>query len=69
MLPGKTRRFPDKSHGKGKNREAFSVRYPELGKFLKKWREIVTFKARIFDNQERLMGMVELDSINNFVRF
>ena len=47
------------------NREAFSVRYPELGKFLKKWREIVTFKARIFDKQEQLMGMVELDSTNN----
>jgi len=47
------------------NHEAFSSHYPELGKLLKKWREIVKFKARIFDNQDQLMGMVELDSTNN----
>jgi hypothetical protein len=47
------------------NREAFSMHYPELGKLLKKWREIVKFKARIFDKQDQLMGMVELDSTNN----
>ena len=47
------------------NREAFSRHYPELGKLLKKWREIVKFKARIFDNQDQLMGMVKLDSTNN----
>jgi len=47
------------------NREAFSMQYPEVAKFLKKWREIVTFKARIFDKQDQLMGMVELDSTNN----
>ena len=47
------------------NREAFTIHYPELGKLLEKWREIVKFKARIFDKQNQLMGMVELDSINN----
>jgi len=49
------------------DREAFSMHYPEFGKLLKKWREIVNFKARIFDKQDRLMGMVELDSTNNLV--
>jgi len=47
------------------NREAFSMHYPAFGKLLKKWREIVKFKARIFDKQDQLMGMVELDSTNN----
>jgi hypothetical protein len=47
------------------NREAFSLHYPEIGKILKKWREIVQFKARIFNKQDQLMGMVELDSTNN----
>ena len=41
------------------------MHYPEIGKLLKKWREIVKFKARIFDKQDQLMGMVELDSTNN----
>jgi len=47
------------------NCEAFSLHYPEIGKILKKWREIVKFKARIFDKRDQLMGMVELDSTNN----
>jgi len=47
------------------NREALSISYPEVGKFLEKWREIVKFKAHIFDKQDQLMGMVALDSINN----
>jgi hypothetical protein len=47
------------------NREALSIHYPEVGKLLEKWREIVKFKARIFDKQDQLMGMVDLDSINN----
>ena len=47
------------------NRAVISKHYPELGKLLKKWREIVKFKARIFDKQDRLMGRVELDSTNN----
>jgi hypothetical protein len=49
----------------GLNHDAFSKHYPELGKFLNKWQEIVQFKARIFDNQNQLMGMVQLDSLNN----
>ena len=44
---------------------SLSKNYPELGKLLKKWREIIKFRARIFDKQDRLMGSVELDSINN----
>jgi hypothetical protein len=47
------------------NREALSIHYPEVGKLLEKWREIVKFKAHIFDKQDQLMGMVALDSINN----
>ena len=47
------------------NREALSIHYPEVGKLLEKWREIVKFKAHIFDNHGQLMGMVDLDSINN----
>jgi hypothetical protein len=47
------------------NRDIISKHYPELGKLLIKWREIVKFKARIFDQQDRLMGRVELDSTNN----
>ena len=47
------------------NCEAFSMHYPEIGKLLEKWREIVKFKARIFDNHDQLMGMVDLDSTNN----
>jgi hypothetical protein len=47
------------------NRVVFSKHYPELGKLLKKWREIVKFKVRLFDNEDRLMGRVELDSANN----
>ena len=47
------------------NRDALSKHYPELGKLLKKWREIVKFRARIFDRHDRLMGRLELDSINN----
>ena len=47
------------------NREALSIHYPEVGKLLEKWREIVEFKAHIFDKHDQLMGMVELDSINN----
>jgi len=45
------------------NHDAFSMHYPELGKLLKKWREIVKFKVRIFDKHDQLMGMVGLDSI------
>jgi hypothetical protein len=47
------------------NRKALSIHYPEIGKLLGKWREIVRFKARILDKQDQLMGMLELDSINN----
>ena len=47
------------------NRDVFSKHYPELGKLLKKWREIVKFTARIFDEQGRLMGRMQLDSTNN----
>ena len=47
------------------NRETLSIHYPEVGKLLEKWREIVKFKAHIFDKHDQLMGMVELDSINN----
>ncbi len=47
------------------NPEAFSMHYPEIGKLVKNWREIVKFKARIFDKQNQLMGMVKLDSTNN----
>jgi hypothetical protein len=47
------------------NREALSIHYPEIGTLLGKWREIVRFKARIFDKQDQLMGMVALDSLNN----
>jgi hypothetical protein len=49
------------------NREALSIHYPEFGKLLEKWREIVKFKAHIFDKLDQLMGMVELDSINNLL--
>ena len=47
------------------NREALSKQYPELGKLLKKYREIVKFEARIFDKQGKLMGTLKLDSTNN----
>lgn len=47
------------------NRDVISKHYPELGKLLKKWREIVKFKANVFDKQDQLMGRVELDSTNN----
>ncbi len=47
------------------NREAFTIHYPEFAKLLEKWREIIKFKARIFDEQDQLMGMVELDSMNH----
>jgi hypothetical protein len=40
------------------------MQYPELGKLLKKWREIVKLKVRIFDKQDQLMGTMAFDSTN-----
>ena len=45
--------------------EAFSRQYPQFGKLLKSWREVVKFKARIFDKDGDLMGVVSLDSKKN----
>lgn len=47
------------------NYDAFSRHYPELGELLKKWREIVKFKAHVFDKQNNLMAVVGLDSAKN----
>ena len=46
---------------------AISRHYPEFGKLLKKWGEIVKFKARVFDKNSRLMGLFELDSANDLL--
>ena len=47
------------------NHDALSMDYPEISKLFKKWREIVKFRARIFDQQDQLMGILQFDSTHN----
>jgi len=44
------------------NREAFAGIYPEIGAVLDVLKGMVYFNGRVFDDQDRLMGMVEFDS-------
>jgi hypothetical protein len=44
------------------NREAFAGMYPEIGAVLDVLKGMIYFNGRVFDDQDRLMGMVEFDS-------
>lgn len=44
------------------NRNAFADPYPEIGAMLETLKGMVYFNGRIFDDQDRLMGLVEFDS-------
>jgi hypothetical protein len=44
------------------NREAFAKKYPEIRAVLDQLKGMVYFNGRIFDDQDRLMGLVEFDS-------
>ena len=51
------------------NRKAIAEKYPEMGAMLEILKGMVYFKGRIFDNQDRLLGLVELDSANDLFVF
>jgi len=44
------------------NRQAFARIYPEIGAVMDVLKGMVYFNGRVFDDQDRLMGMVEFDS-------
>ena len=44
------------------NRKAIAKKYPEIGEMLEILKGMVYFNGRIFDDQNRLMGLVEFDS-------
>ena len=49
------------------NREAFARIYPEIGAVLDLLKGMIYFNGRIFDDQDRLMGMVEFDSADDLL--
>jgi hypothetical protein len=47
------------------NRNTIAKKYPEIGAVFEKLKGMVYFTGRFFDNQDRLMGFVELDSADD----
>jgi len=46
------------------NQKAFARNFPEIGKLLSELKDSIFFRIRLHDEYNRLMGVVEIDSIN-----